>query len=304
MMPASDQNWYKVEQGDVTEKISGTIAEPNNNFNVTYTNTVKEEFYIYHSGVAVDGNLETIPMSAVETDGTYNLVVKTTANTLYGGYYLDYKGKGNYADDGVKADGGAAYDGYTQKWSDPETVDGTNMHPVAGETYYIKEVPKSYLKPAHIYTYQQYDKYLRDFILLSTTDDQLYQETGFMIGTKYTKSEFWTEKLTIHFGPNYDHTVKEGEYEVNVTNASTNSAGLVFSYRKFNLKNEAEKDYTEIIGSTSFKPYWITPDGITVTGAAIRRETVKDKDGDKVITINSGEITFRDLATAIKALKR
>lgn len=182
---------------------------------------------------------------------------------------------------------------------------GTEVTVARAGIYYLKEVPNSYLRPSHITTYQRYDKYLRDFILLSTTDDKNYTDAGFVIGGTYQANEFFTDKLTINFGVNYDETVTDGKIEVDVKNASSNNGGYVTAYRLFHLADEANKDYSALIGNTNFKPYWITPDGITVTGAATRRETVKDKNGDAIITVDStGEISHRDLAAQIKAVKR
>ena len=72
--------------------------------------------------------------------------------------------------------------------------------------------------------------------------------------------------------------------------------------------------YSGILGSKLYKIYWVTPDGITVTGAAMRMFTVKDKDGDNIIKVvpvtptgggaEVNEITYSDFSTAIKAQKR
>ena len=317
-MHPDNANWYTIDATSTKGLITGTITEPNNNYTVTYTNAAKQEFYIYHSSVAGNGDLETIQMDTLPADGTFNIVAKTKPGTLYGGYYKDYTGKGTYADDGVKGTGGIKYDPATDAaqsgvWvlADAYTPAGTTMKPEAGVTYYLKEVPASYLRPTHMTTYQRWEKYLRDLILITTADDSNYTDVGFVIGATYTPKEYFTKSLTISFGPNYDETVTEGEVTVDVTNTSANAGGYVATKRIFSV-NESTKDYTGIIGSKVVKPYWVTPDGITVTGAAMRVITVKDKDGDGIIKVvavpveggTANEITSNDISTAIKAVKR
>ena len=249
----------------------------------------QEVFYVYHSGVAGDGNLETVDIP--KNNGTYDLTQNLTAGTLYGGYYLDYAGKGSYKDDGVKADDGEAYTAdqvSTIKWSDPQTVCGKAITPAAGETYYIKEVPDTYLRPAQITTYQRYDGYLRDFILLSTTDDRNYKTMGFKVGASEFEKEFFTDQLEISFGPNYDGTVKDGKVTLTVHEANSSlDNGYIFSYRLFSV-NEANPDYKDIVGTKLIKPYWVTPDGVKVVGAAMRRQVVTDKnDSGKIEVIGT-----------------
>ncbi|MBR2727578.1 MAG: hypothetical protein IKD71_06780 [Solobacterium sp.] len=207
-------------------------------------------------------------------------------------------------------------------YSDRGTIDtaalttggvGTTVKIARAGIYYIKEVPANYLKPTYMTTYQRWDKYLRDFILISTTDDQNYTDAGFVIGATYTTKEYFTKTLDVTFGPNYDETVTDGKVTLAVTNTSANAGGYVVTKRIFSV-NESTKDYSWIIGSKVYKPYWVTPDGITVTGAAMRAFTVKDKDGDTIIKVvpvtptgggaEVNEITFNDFSTPIKAQKR
>ena len=177
--------------------------------------------------------------------------------------------------------------------------------------YYLKEVPASYLRPTYMATYQRWDKYLRDFILISTTDDQNYTDAGFVIGSTYTTKEYFTQTVDVTFGPNYDETVTNGVVTLSVTNTSANLGGYVVTKRIFSV-DEGTMSYSGILGSKLYKIYWVTPDGITVTGAAMRMFTVKDKDGDNIIKIvpvavesgTADEITYKDYSTAIKAQKR
>lgn len=268
----SSADWYTATAGSTTGKIEGTITEPNNNYTITYSNKVKPEFYIYHSGVAGDGNLETIPMTAVAADGTYNLYAKTTSGTLYGGYYLDYAGKGDYKDDGVKGATGVAYTGMNYDWNwtedEAQTVDGTKMKPKAGETYYIKEVPTCYLRNYHQINYLKATGALTALYLISAVDDLNYSETGFILQTDDNQTATVVSSMT------YKNTAT-GKSVTLKANTVFKSLGITGT--------GSEKDYLTYwdatsskyfaIGSFTVLPYWVTPDGITVNGISTRTIT-------------------------------
>lgn len=240
--------------------------------------------------------------------GTYGTTYDPASNADHVGYWSD--------DDAFTASlTTPSADWYSDRGSKDTAVlqtggNGTDVKVARAGIYYLKEVPNSYLRPTHMTTYQRYDKYLRDFILFSTTDDTNYSTSGFLIGSTYTEKEVFTDQLTINFGPNYDETVTDGKVDVDVTNTSSNAGGYVMAYRLFHLADESNKDYSSIIGNKSFKPYWVTLDGITVTGASTRRETVKDVDSDGVIKVDPvdgeelKEITYRDIAARINAFKQ
>lgn len=172
---------------------------------------------------------------------------------------------------------------------------GTQVQIARAGIYYLKEVPDTYIRPAQMTTYQKFDKHLRDFILLSTTDDTNYKTVGFKVGAdEYDKEKapegefFYTDKLEITFGPNFEETTvpENGEIDVTTKEVSQNKYGYVISYRLFSL-NEASTpyNYEGITGTKLVKPYWVTPDGIKVIGAAMRRQVVKDISGNGVIEV-------------------
>ena len=257
----TDADWYKIED----KVVSGNIIEPNNSYTVTYTNKY-EAFYVYHSGTAVDGNLEVIGMPAA--GGTYDLTQNLTPNTLYGGYYLDYAGKGDYKDDGIKGTTGVKYTGMNYEWTGAQTVKGTEITPVAGETYYIKEVPTYYLRNYHQINYVKSSGKLMALYLISAVDDLNYQETGFYLQTD-DKNEA-TKVLS---------SLKFKNYATNKT--VTLKANSVF--RSLGITEEGEyltyydatsdTDYFKV-GKFTVEPYWITPDRITVRGISKRTITI------------------------------
>ena len=194
---------------------------------------------------------------------------------------------------------------------------GTSIKVARAGIYYLKEVPSTYLRPTHMTTYQKYDRHLRDFILLSTIDDENYETYGFVLGSNdYQTYEYMDETIVVEFGNNWEEETvsSDGTITVGVEEASTNKnkGGRVISKRIFHLKNDNEPGYNDILGTTSFKPFWVTYDGVTVTGAATRRVTVKDKDNDQWIKVDSvvvdgkevKEISFLNLVNAIKAFVR
>ena len=280
-----------------------------------------DHFFIFHSAT---GDLE-----AVEYIDSIDLTAKVTNGYLYGGYYEAYAGYEVTDQDKANAEksstlsvhvtdnvynpaANASHVGYWNS-SNAYTASGTEMAPEVKTVYYLKEVPASYLRPTYMTTYQRWDKYLRDFILISTTDDQNYTDAGFVIGSTYTTKEYFTQTVDVTFGPNYDETVTDGVVTLSVANTSANAGGYVVTKRIFSV-DEGTMSYSGILGSKLYKIYWVTPDGITVTGAAMRMFTVKDKDGDNIIKVvpvtpagggaEVNEITYSDFSTAIKAQKR
>lgn len=211
-------------------------------------------FQVYHTGVE-GGNVETITMSSLK-DGTYDLTQNLTTNTLYGGYYLGYEPDKS----------GAAYDGTNATWSEAQTENGMAMHPEAGETYYVKEVPDTYLHPA---TYIVYDKIDNNQIvqlyLITATDDQNYRSAGFDVtlngitvgDNENSNSEVVAASL---FG---QVTVKKDGQDDQTLNAKT-----VFSDLKSGYLAISANKLEYIVPNANYveKPYWVTRDGVKVTG--------------------------------------
>ena len=267
----NNQTWYPVKRNSASH--------------VTVTNQCAP-FYVYHSGVAGDGNLETVAVP--KNNRTYDLTQNLTPNTLYGGYYLNYAGKGTYADNGVKGENGEVYTGMNRDWSakatgdQVQTVSGKAMKPTPRETYYIKEVPVYYLLNYYQLNYMKTDEQkLMSMYLISAIDDLNYRETGFTITQGNEKAKVASS--------------------VTFQNAATNKkvtlrANTVFKAKGIDGKG-SDKDkltYYDLTPNTTFfkadssfsvKPYWITPDGITVHGVSTREikiETLTRKGVTKI----------------------
>ena len=263
-----EDDWRKIE----SKKVSGTIVEPNNSYTITYTNKY-EAFYVYHSGVAGDGNLEIVGMPA---SGKYDLTQNLTANTLYGGYYLDYAGKGDYKDDGIKGTTGVAYTGMNYDWFGAQTVLGTEITPVAGETYYIKEVPTYYLRNYHQINYVKSTGQLMALYLISAVDDLNYKETGFVLTNGDEKAKVVSKMTFKNYATNKSVTLK--------ANTVFKSLGITEEGEYLTYFDATGSEYFAA-GSFTVLPYWITPDGITVNGTSTRTITITDltKSGIKKI---------------------
>ena len=257
----TDDDWRTVE----SRKVSGTIVEPNNQYTVTYTNKY-EAFYIYHSGVEGDGNLEVIPMTAVDSNGKYNLYAKTTQGTLYGGYYLDYAGKGSYNDDGIKATDGVAYTGMNYDWSGAQTEVGTQMTPVAGETYYIKEVPTYYLRNYYQINYVKSTGDLTALFLVSAIDDLNYQNTGFVLTDR-------NQTATVVSTMTFTNDATKKTVTLKADNVFK-SLGIDEEGEYLTYFDTRGSDYFRANTSYTVLPYWTTPDGILVKGISIRTITI------------------------------
>lgn len=230
----------------------------------------KGEFYVVHSG-ASEENKVAVPMTA-----TYDLTAEITEGYLYGGYYLE---------GGItKPETWAAYDGNNWSWTTPETEKpGTAIVPVAGETYYIKEVPAGkFLQPYTHYTYYKATGKITNLIMISDIDDLNYQQTGFVIKSENNEANICTA-LTVQ--------CKAGGPTVRLTPSS------LFGTKGVEDNNDYLDylDVAKILGASgTVTMYWVTPDGLIVTGTvsrsltgAARKVSIKSSDTFVASTIEA-----------------
>ncbi len=230
---------------------------------LTYTNGLTNirvtnigYFYVYHSSVANasedNKGIEKIAITAenLNADGTFNIVNKTKDGYYYGGYYSKYNKVGT------------AYEGGTGFWSKTNayTVNGKAMTPVAGETYYLKEVPEEYLQP---YMHVVYDERsqgivneLKQMYLMTGVDDMNYQE----IGLNTVNMTLGTRKTTASF------KVVDTVGDTSTTTLTTSSIwGVKGFLGVWDQSSDLETNY-----EFSYQPYFVTPDGVTVNGTTTR----------------------------------
>ena len=237
------------------------------------TVSVEGYFYVYHTGIANtdNGAVEKINMAdSLKSDGTYDLTQHLTAGTLYGGYYLK---------DGIETipEDGAKYDGVNWKFEDAQTESGLAVHAEAGETYYVKEVPVTYLVPSSYIIYDKSEKSadgrglkVRTLFLMTAVDDGNYKSVGIAIKArnKKVKSNDFSDVATVEefvirkLGNDYAALTAESMFGV--------PGGCL------GIENATDSLLVDQAIFTSV-PYWITPDGLKVTAA--RQYTQRIGDG-------------------------
>ena len=259
----------KVEgTGDWDMEVTQVAADENLPYDDLYA-VWQGVFYVYHSGVE-GGNIETITIDKTTFDLT-NTPEGLTDGTLYGGYYL----KGGFtapdATDGVPSATCAAYDGTNWTWTTPvRTEAGNAITPVAGTTYYIKEVPADkYLQPYLHYTYKWNDGTITASWLVSNVDDTKYKETGFLVISTAEDKAKVCNSLTVQNTGTQQNTVKL------TTDLVFNVTGGYLTYLPVMDANGAIAS-TGYAANCTIKQYWITPDGLAVTSANARTYGVID----------------------------
>lgn len=245
VLSQNNPDWSKYYEYDKQETDAPILANGTTVLNIYYKLKV---FQVYHTGVE-GGNVETIPMISLK-NGTYDLTQNLTTNTLYGGYYLSYTNAGT----------GEAYIGSNATWSDPQTENGMAMHPEAGKTYYVKEVPDTYLRPS---TYVVYDTVNNNQIvklyMMTATDDQNYETVGFDTILSGIPEIGDSEKVT---GALYNQVTVEQEGET----YEMLNAKKVFGVDGYIALSENKSKYIVKNANYIEKPYYVTIDGVKVTG--------------------------------------
>ena len=155
--------------------------------------------------------------------------------------------------------------------------------PEAGATYYIWEPSDVYLAPRnynvwqHVYGSSNGERGVIATYLLTTIDRTLYQEVGFLSGSSSYASE--KDGASIAYGvvnANKGRELYQQLYvwrgELNATtgiNAETRDDGYIGLYRW------TDSAFYHENATLSFQPYWITLDGIRVTGTSVRTCTYR-----------------------------
>ena len=155
--------------------------------------------------------------------------------------------------------------------------------PEAGATYYIWEPSDVYLAPRnynvwqHVYGSSNGERGVIATYLLTTIDRTLYQEVGFLSGSSSYASE--KDGASIAYGvvnANKGSELYQQLYvwrgELNATtgiNAETRDDGYIGLYRW------TDSAFYHENATLSFQPYWITLDGIRVTGTSERTCTYR-----------------------------
>lgn len=254
------------------QTVTGTIDAPDNSYTVTYTNQYDGFFYVYHTS---NNTIEAVSMTPYVTDpaATYDLAARIATGTYYGGYYNNYYYKGtvvtNGSDCGVsgsprKYSGQSA--AFNKSVAKAYTDNGSKLRPVAGQVYYLKEVPSGYLDSKIYISYHNYavkdeagnvtgyDRPISQVFAVSPIDDKNYNEIGFVVNED--KVSVALSKLSGYFD-----VVKGDSTERYTVKKLFNT--LSRGYFATTTLSTAEGTYT-------VTPYWITPDGIEVKSTSSR----------------------------------
>ncbi len=218
-------------------------------YSMTLTTVVINEggqFALVHGS---NGETETLDVS---TD--FDLTKKVKEGFLYGGAFLD-----------------AAY-------TTPVTYSGLEnalcFTPEAGKAYYIREVSDAYLQPKSLSLSKHKDATTVDvigFYLMSVVDGLNYREAGFAAtanGQPIELSSVDEADVTLGGSAYANLYVRfTNGTEWNLT-ANSETFGNLSGYLTC---LEVPKEYwTEAGTEITFTPYWITMDGVKVTGTATR----------------------------------
>ena len=262
-------------------------------------------FYVYHSK---DNTIEKISFADERVEGTYDakngytytfdINAEIKPESLYGGYYKAYGGQANTASDqagkdaairaltydsswATDADGAVPYTGINAKiggtnvWDmagNAYTTDkGTEMHPVADGVYYLKEVPTYYLLNYHQINYMKESGELKALYLISAVDDLNYKATGFTLTKGNQDATKVVKSLTFN---NYS-TGKSVTLKANTVFKAKGITGTGSENNYLTYYDATSSDYFAP-GTFTVRPYWETPDGITVNGISTRTITIKD----------------------------
>lgn len=260
---------------DVTEA-SVTVSTTNANREVWFAYT--QSFYVAH--VQMDENGQAKQVGATETypvSAGFNLTDKVTSGYLYGGAFNS--------------------EACTEVYPFAEGETGKSFTPTPGETYYIWEVPNTYLKPMALSCWEHNTEGQLDvigFYMVSAIDRALYKEAGFYVnGTRTTANQMTYEAIdeartTVANLPEGQSVAFKGitinlkqEGQSNSYTAASVVTGDKYGYM---LCYGLDKDtyWPQAGASVSYYPYWVTLDGVEVTNSVTRVGTYQGTGAGKI----------------------
>lgn len=185
----------------------------------------------------------------------------------------------------------------TKYYWDKNTAGNTNnpgnaFKPVAGQVYYLKEVPDEFLTTKYVYVYDTLDGNetdgfkVKEFFLFTLVDDNLYSDIGFrMLQGSNSMKDVMASNITSKGGLSKSYTITrnvtdahQGPAESITIDASVFGApgGYVASLKQDSLINT----------SFAIVPTWTTKDGVKV-GNEAQKLTVSNVHKANVITVTA-----------------
>lgn len=261
---------------DVTAA-SVTVSATNANREVWFAYT--QSFYVAHVRMNADGNAETVQTDTYPVSASFDLTEK-----------VNKKADGSAVTEGNYLYGGAFKNAVCTEvypFADGET--GLSFVPQAGATYYIWEVPNTYLIPKVLYGNGHYEDtgYQMDVVglyMVSAIDRSNYAEVGFYLDdvrtkaaqTTYTdivdnreETKIATVSGSVAFS-NVSITKKDSTADVYTANSlvPTDKFGFMLCYGV-----SKESKWQTAGNSFTYYPYWVTLDGVEVTNGTTRTVT-------------------------------
>lgn len=272
---------YILNDGTLTpgNSVNVNLTPANSNQHVWFAYT--QSFNVVHVRMDENGAAKTVQTDTYTVSASFNLTEKvnkkaddsavTTGDYLYGGAFSDPACTTAYS------------------FADGET--GLSFAPQAGATYYIWEVPNTYLIPKVLYGNGHYEDtgYKMDVVglyMVSAIDRINYAEVGFYLDDERTKADQTT----------YTDIVDNREE----TKIATVSGSVAFSNVSITKKDKTADVYTasslvpadkygymlcygvskeskwQTAGNSfTYYPYWVTLDGVEVTNGTTRTVTYK-----------------------------
>lgn len=306
--PALNYNTYNVPMKEIPDAayygytLNGVdvIKDETAPVTVSATNANREVWFAYYqtfnvvhvrmndAGAAQQvGEIDTYPVSSdfdltdkVNKDKDGNAVTKGTF--LYGGAFNS--------------------EACTKVYPFAEGETGKSFTPTPGETYYIWEVPNTYLIPKTLDCWEHNTEGQLDVIgyyMLSVIDREVYKEVGFYVNDVRTPANQRTYKAIDE---------DRGTTVVNLPEGQS----VAFEGITINLKQEGQSDsytpsdlvpadkygymlcygldkntyWSEAGKAVSYYPYWVTLDGVEVTNNVTRVGTYQGVGHDRIQTAN------------------
>lgn len=260
----NDSNLTKGNSVDVTL----TAANSNQHVWFAYYQT----FNVAHVRMDENGAAKTVGTDTYTVSASFNLTDKVPSGYLYGGAFNNPACTEPYP--------------FTN-----EGETGLSFAPQAGATYYIWEVPNTYLIPKVLYGNGHYEDtgYQMDVVglyMVSAIDRINYAEVGFYLDDKRTKADQTTytdivdnreeTKIATVSGSvafsNVSITKKDSTADVYTANSlvPTDKFGFMLCYGV-----SKESKWQTAGNSFTYYPYWVTLDGVEVTNGTTRTVTYK-----------------------------
>lgn len=269
-----DKNDSGVQSREATAEVA--VATTNANREVWFAYT--QSFYVVH--VQMDENGQGKQVGETETypfTGRFDLTAHVSQGYLYGGAFNS--------------------EACTVAYPFAEGETGKSFTPTPGETYYIWEVPNTYLKPMALSCWEHNTEGQLDvigFYMVSAIDRSLYKEAGFYVNSSRTTANQMTyeaideARTTVASLPEGQSVAFKGitinlkqEGQSNSYTAASVVTGDKYGYM---LCYGLDKDtyWPQAGASVSYYPYWVTLDGVEVTNSVTRTGTYQGTGAGKI----------------------